>query len=88
MNEVRTYPEMNEKIVGILRIGDSPVDLYAAKRIEELEAELKSIVRCSDCLHAGKCKIQAAGFWWYANHNISAEKPFGCLYGDRREKEK
>lgn len=28
MNEVRTYPEMNEKIVGILRIGDSPVDLY------------------------------------------------------------
>ena len=39
MAEVRTYAEMNEKIVGILRLSDLPVDLYAAQRIEELEKE-------------------------------------------------
>lgn len=35
--EIHTYPEMNAKIVGILRVSDSPVMLYAAQRIEELE---------------------------------------------------
>jgi len=37
---VTTYREMNEKIVGILRISDEPDKLYAAQRIEELEDEL------------------------------------------------
>ena len=46
-----TYPEMNAKIVGILRISDSPDVLYAADRIEELErrvAELESWGRQGD----------------------------------------
>ena len=39
-----TYPEMNTKIVGILRWGgDDPMALYAAQRIEELEAEVEQL---------------------------------------------
>lgn len=38
---MKTYPEMDERIVGILRMSDdNPVDLYAAQRIEELCQEL------------------------------------------------
>ena len=33
------YPEMNAKIVKLLRMKDDPMCLYAADRIEELEAE-------------------------------------------------
>ncbi len=36
----KTYPEMNEKIVGILQIDDSPHSQYAAQRIKELESNL------------------------------------------------
>jgi len=35
-----TYPEMNEKIVGLLQVIDSPTAKYAAERIEELEAKV------------------------------------------------
>lgn len=35
--EVKTYPEMNARIKNILVLSGSPTDLYAAKRIEELE---------------------------------------------------
>lgn len=38
--EITTYPEMNNKIKDFLRISDNPLQLYAAQRIEELEAEL------------------------------------------------
>ena len=42
---VNTYPEMNQKIVGILRIdGENQIDLYAAQRIEELESSVKELV--------------------------------------------
>ena len=34
---VKTYPTMNERIVGILRWNGDPTLLYAAQRIEELE---------------------------------------------------
>lgn len=37
MAEIHTYPEMNEKIVSILRISDDPACLYAAQYIEELK---------------------------------------------------
>lgn len=40
---IMTYPEMNAKIVGLLRISYDPVDLYAAARIEELEAALAAV---------------------------------------------
>lgn len=35
---IKTYPEMNEKIVGILRLGGQ-AEQYAAQYIEELQAE-------------------------------------------------
>lgn len=38
--KIKTYPEMNEKIVDILRISDAPDKLYAAQYIEDtLRAE-------------------------------------------------
>lgn len=35
------YPEMNEKIKDMLRIGNNPIDLYAAEYIERLEKQLE-----------------------------------------------
>jgi hypothetical protein len=37
--EIKTNPEMNEKIVSLLVMASINYTLYAAKRIEELEAE-------------------------------------------------
>lgn len=42
-DSINLYPEMNEKIVGILRIGDNPADLYAAELIEQLTADLAAM---------------------------------------------
>lgn len=41
--QINTYPEMNHLILGILRLRGSPIELYAAARIEELEAEVKEL---------------------------------------------
>lgn len=41
--QVNTYPEMNHLILGILKLRGSPIELYAAARIEELEAEVKEL---------------------------------------------
>ena len=62
MAEIHTYPEMNAKIKDLLRIGEQPICLYAAKRIEELEEYerkkgewledfngFETIYRCSKC---------------------------------------
>lgn len=35
--EINTYPEANERIVKLLRLGDDPFHAYVAQRIEELE---------------------------------------------------
>lgn len=43
--KVETNPEMNAKIVGLLRFSYSPTDHYAAQRIEELEAEVEAMRR-------------------------------------------
>lgn len=43
MPTITTYPEMNQKLVGILRVGKKQHCLYAAQRIEELEAEVKRL---------------------------------------------
>lgn len=61
MPKVKTYPEMNKKIVGLLRISSEPIDLYAAQLIEELQAgkdpgeavwestEFMKVYACSNC---------------------------------------
>lgn len=53
---MNTYPEMNEKIVGLLRMSDEPMNLYAAQRIEELDKELDLVHGCLTELY----KIDAA----------------------------
>ena len=40
MSGISTYDEMDKKIKEFLRDSDDPMSLYAAARIEELEAEL------------------------------------------------
>ncbi len=40
---IDTHPEMNKKIVSLLRLNNSPMDLYAAQRIEELEKLVREI---------------------------------------------
>src|SRR5690554_2242490 len=41
--KINTYPDMNRRIVNLLRICDTPIDLYAAARIEELEEQVKQL---------------------------------------------
>lgn len=40
---IETYPEMDAKIVGILRVSDDASKLYAAQLIENLECELEAV---------------------------------------------
>lgn len=43
--DLKTYPEMNQRIKDILVLSGSPTDLYAAKRIEELEQKNEKLVQ-------------------------------------------
>lgn len=40
---MNTYPEMNGKIVELLKVDGSPLTTYAADRIQELESALREI---------------------------------------------
>jgi len=42
--DIVTYPEMNEKIVGLLRYRGDDLDLYAATRIEGLKAQVARLL--------------------------------------------
>lgn len=58
MIAVNTYPEMNRKIVALLRRCEDPMLLYAAQRIEELEQ--KVTCEAFNCAHNncyGNCTI-------------------------------
>jgi len=44
---MKTYPEMNDKIIDLLRRDTgNPLMLYAAQRIEELEADVRGLKGC------------------------------------------
>lgn len=45
MREIRLYPEMNEKIVGILKFSQEPMVQYAAALIEKLQVQLAEYER-------------------------------------------
>lgn len=47
VRKMQTYPGMNKKLVGLLRLSDDPKDLYIALRIEELESALSDLVRAA-----------------------------------------
>lgn len=55
---MKTYPEMNEKIAGILRLGAEP-EQYAAQYIEELRAENAALQRQLN--ESRKSRIELAG---------------------------
>lgn len=49
IDEINLYPEMNESIVGILKIRNTdPVSMYAAKLIQSLQARLNYIHNRND----------------------------------------
>lgn len=43
MEDIITNPEMNEKIIGLLILAEDNYCLYAAKRIMELEEEVRKL---------------------------------------------
>lgn len=51
---VTLYPEMNRKVVELLRLNGGPTEAYAAARIEQLEARLASVM--------GKCPSPPPGW--------------------------
>lgn len=51
---VHCYPEMNARIVELLRISGSPIHLYAAQRIEDLEREVVRL-RTRETGHGKPC---------------------------------
>lgn len=50
MSDIKTYSEMNSKIVDLLRGSGEAKQLYAAARIEELEARVDYLVARSELL--------------------------------------
>ena len=81
---INTYLEMNEKIVGFLRISDNPCDLYAAQYIEELRAELSRVKADFKAYISDQVK-QTAGVYAcnYCRHRRSADIwSIGCKHKD------
>lgn len=70
------YPEMNEKIVGILRIGDEPSLLYAAALIESLQSEnaaLRERQLTIECPHCGlRFRTSDKSVKWFGVWNFPA----------------
>lgn len=61
---IKTYPEMNEAIVGILRLGGQP-EQYAAQYIEELKAENAALrERIENAVERLKAREQSVCFGW------------------------
>ena len=79
MVDITTYPEMNERLVSLLRIADdNPICMYAAKRIEELEEET---------LHAkGEwigdfCSVCGVSKYNFISFNVVGEKEYARPFG-------
>ena len=71
---MKTYPDMNNKIAGILRVSDEPCQLYAAQYIEELRAELSRVKSDFKSYISDQVK-QTAGVYAcnYCKHRRSAD---------------
>lgn len=68
--DIKTYPDMNDRIKDILALSGLPVDAYAAKRIEELEAENKHLKDREKKLVVALKKI---AYWQYPGRLIADE---------------
>ena len=85
--EIKTYPEMNEKIKGLLRFNNEPIMLYAAARIEELEHERDAAVKdiphkCWKCAHADELPTCS-----YAHYKSSHPDCLGWEWRGTKSKE-
>lgn len=69
--EIKTYPEMDKNIVEYLAMTGVGMSLYAAKRIEELEAQILKLKAVKNCF---SCKFQ---------DNARVKMP--CLFCDERK---
>ena len=65
--KINTYCEMDSSIVELLRLGDEPIQLYAAALIEKLQAEKAALQvavgKCTDC------EIDCAKDWFKSKSN-------------------
>lgn len=64
MSEITTYPDMNARIVELLRLGGSAPELYAATRIEELEAQVANLQKEVEQLEAIESATSALVACW------------------------
>lgn len=84
-----TYPDMNRQIIDLLRLNGQPECLYAAARIEELEAELQRRDQ-ERYTTAGQVVVEPTPQGWQSwaagtpgpDCNLSGELEEG-LFGDR-----
>lgn len=74
--QMNTYPEMNAKIVGILRASGDPTCLYAAQRIEELEKALMNAV--SPSLDAPPTTCDLPECWHHVKVFSNGDKRWSC----------
>jgi hypothetical protein len=90
-------PEMNQKIVWTLRIGDSPTTRYAAERIEQLERAITEIRALTESLPSGvdyeadpgdaspaDATAFVGGLIWQICERVSPDKPAPLADGDVR----
>lgn len=88
---IKTYPEMNEKIVGILRLGGQ-VEQYAAQYIEELQAENATLRERLEKSVELPCKVGDAIFYvqYFCDYKgcNSTTQQFCCGCKEMLEREK
>lgn len=64
MEKMKTYPEMNRKILEILRLNnENPVALYAAARIEELEGQNQAMRQVLEANRRDFETVNVSGLW-------------------------
>ena len=60
---MKTYPEMNAKIVDLLRMSENPRCLYAAARIEELEKKIAATRPCTSRVRPWEARMTGRRGW-------------------------
>lgn len=84
---IKTYPEMNEAIVGILRMGGQS-EQYAAQYIEELQAENAAMrERIENAVERLKAREQSVCFGLGEWKAVVTDKDIDEVFGITEEEE-